>query len=336
MKGLIYLKKTKFLLSLLAMCIASLFISNGRPAYAKEEISLDDVYKVYKDVLTDKDYNAKTFGLKDINNDGIPELLVNNAYGIFTYKDNNYVWLWDSWVICEMYYSPTTNRILYHYEWKGDEDWAVYEIDMDKGEMSTIVYYSQSNGIYYKNYETETTKTEVEETIEKMVPDRELLTTPYDNTEENRAKYLPTTALSKEKLTVYAGGESIKLKVTGTDSTVIWSSSNSSIAKVTENGDVSGLKPGKCIIKAEVDGKTLECPVTVKEIGLNKTSLKLKVKDTYKLKLNGVSDGIKWSSSNKSVAKVSSEGKITAIKKGTATIKATVNGKTYSCKVTVK
>ncbi len=46
--------------------------------------------------------------------------------------------------------------------------------------------------------------------------------------------------------------------------------------------------------------------------------------------------GVKWSTSNKKVATVSSKGKVTAKKKGTATITAKVNKKSYKCKVTVK
>lgn len=42
-----------------------------------------------------------------------------------------------------------------------------------------------------------------------------------------------------------------------------------------------------------------------------------------------------WKSSNPKVASVTSKGKVTAKKKGTATIYAKVNGKTYKCKVTV-
>lgn len=42
-----------------------------------------------------------------------------------------------------------------------------------------------------------------------------------------------------------------------------------------------------------------------------------------------------WKSSNPKVASVTSKGKVTAKKKGTATISAKVNGKTYKCKVTV-
>lgn len=68
---------------------------------------------------------------------------------------------------------------------------------------------------------------------------------------------------------------------------------------------------------------------------LNKSKLELRSGDTYSLKLNGVSGGITWTSSKKSVATVSSKGKVTAKKEGKATITATANNKKYKCSVTV-
>lgn len=340
------MKRVKIILSILVLCYAFLF-SGDKFAYSKEKISLDDVYQAYRNALEDTYNRAKTFGLKDINKDGIPELLINNAYQICTYnKDKGIIWLWDSWVICEMYYSEKSGRILYHYSYQDDYDWTVF--DIDSVELIWVDSFGLFQGKYYHGYEEvspneltykEVTKEEVDSALEKiieMMDDKELLTTPYENTQENRDRYLPVIKLDKEKLTVYAGGDKGKLSVTGTDSSVKWSSSDSSIAKVTKNGYVYGLRPGKCKIKAVVEGQTLECTVTVKEISLNKTSLTLNVKETYQLKVNGIKDGIKWSSSDKSVVKVSDKGKITALKKGTATVKATVNNVTYTCKVKVK
>lgn len=57
---------------------------------------------------------------------------------------------------------------------------------------------------------------------------------------------------------------------------------------------------------------------------------------THKLGLDGAGKGkVKWSSSNPSVATVSSSGTITALKKGKAKITAKVNDKTARCEVTV-
>lgn len=70
---------------------------------------------------------------------------------------------------------------------------------------------------------------------------------------------------------------------------------------------------------------------------LNKTSLTMAPATTTTLKLNGATASkVTWKSSKKTVATVDKSGKVTAKAKGTADIKATYEGKTYKCKVTVK
>ena len=73
-----------------------------------------------------------------------------------------------------------------------------------------------------------------------------------------------------------------------------------------------------------------------KKVKLNKTKLSLYVGKTYTLKLKNNKKKIKWSTSNKKVATVSSKGKVKGKKKGSATITAKVGKKKYKCKVTVK
>ena len=46
---------------------------------------------------------------------------------------------------------------------------------------------------------------------------------------------------------------------------IIWSSSNTNIASVDENGNVKGLKEGKSIIKAVIDGREISTTITVKK-----------------------------------------------------------------------
>lgn len=85
------------------------------------------------------------------------------------------------------------------------------------------------------------------------------------------------------------------------------------------------------------DTETLEDPGTQEVYELNKTSLTMAPATTSTLKLKGVSaDEVKWKSSKKTVAAVDKKGKVTALAKGTADIKATYEGKTYKCKVSVK
>lgn len=76
--------------------------------------------------------------------------------------------------------------------------------------------------------------------------------------------------------------------------------------------------------------------VQAANIKLSKSSLNLYVGKSATLKVRGVKSRVKWSSSNKSVATVTSKGKVTAKKAGSTTIKAKVGKKTLKCKVTVK
>ncbi len=73
-----------------------------------------------------------------------------------------------------------------------------------------------------------------------------------------------------------------------------------------------------------------------KKVKLNKSKLSLYVGKSYTLKLKSNKKKIKWSSSRKSIATVSSKGKVKAKKKGTCKITAKVGKKKYVCKVTVK
>jgi hypothetical protein len=70
-------------------------------------------------------------------------------------------------------------------------------------------------------------------------------------------------------------------------------------------------------------------------VKLNKTNVALAVRKTVKLKVKGTSGKVKWTSSNKKVATVSSKGAVKGKKIGTATITAKVNGKKVKCKVKV-
>lgn len=70
--------------------------------------------------------------------------------------------------------------------------------------------------------------------------------------------------LNKSSLVLYTG-QSYQLKVIG-GTAKLFKSTGSPIASVnTYNGKVAAKKPGKCVIKAKVGAKTLNCRVTVKQ-----------------------------------------------------------------------
>lgn len=70
-------------------------------------------------------------------------------------------------------------------------------------------------------------------------------------------------ALSSTDFTAKVG-ESVTLKVTGTDAAVAWSVDDSSVASVSASGVVKGIKAGQTKVHAKVGGKTLTCVVRIK------------------------------------------------------------------------
>lgn len=82
-----------------------------------------------------------------------------------------------------------------------------------------------------------------------------------------------------------------------------------------------------------IPAKNVQAAKTIK---LNKSKVTMYVGDTITLKLTGTSKKVKWTSKKKTIASVSSKGKVKANKKGTVTIIAKISKKTYKCKVVVK
>ncbi len=96
-----------------------------------------------------------------------------------------------------------------------------------------------------------------------------------------------------------------------------------------------GLQPVFCIFIA--DGHFILRALAAPQAGLNKTKLTMIKGTAEQLVLSGdISGKITWKSSKKSVVTVSATGRLKAKKKGTATVMARADGKTYRCKVTVK
>lgn len=116
-----------------------------------------------------------------------------------------------------------------------------------------------------------------------------------------------------------------------TDKSVKWTTSDSKVATVTSSGKVTAVSAGEAIIYVTTtDGsKIASCAVKVPEsISLNKAFVYLGIGNSEILKatLNrnkNASTELVWTSSDNSVASVDSTGKITGIKVGKTTIKAT-------------
>ena len=155
----------------------------------------------------------------------------------------------------------------------------------------------------------------------------------------------------------YNGSDTFSFQLTATttpsnasNSTVLWTSSNPNVATVSSDGTVTSAGRGTATITATTtDGSNLSasCEVTVLQLAtsitLDQQTKTLNVGDTFTLvptilPANTNNKSVSWTSSNSTVASVNSQGQVTALSPGTATIKATTNDGTNlsaSCLVTV-
>ena len=145
-------------------------------------------------------------------------------------------------------------------------------------------------------------------------------------------------------------GETVQLSVASTVPSnavrdVTWSVDPSRIASIDENGVVTGLSKGTVYVTATSKANpecTAHCfvdvlqddpePVAPTKIELNKSEHEMNVGETFDLKVNSVqpADAVKtvtWESGDTSIASVSNDGKVTALKAGTViiTAKSTLN-----------
>ncbi|GKU76955.1 hypothetical protein [Paenibacillus sp. L3-i20] len=152
-------------------------------------------------------------------------------------------------------------------------------------------------------------------------------------------------------------GRSKTIKVTGhykngktisVGSKMTWVVGNTAIASVSGSSTVKALNVGLTKLIGTYQGKSIEVFVEVtpklKSLQLSTKSIVLPVKGTYVTTLKAYyytgspvdqTNIAEWSSSKTTVATVT-DGRITAVGKGTATIKATFEGRSVSLRVTVK
>ena len=143
--------------------------------------------------------------------------------------------------------------------------------------------------------------------------------------------------ISSSKLTMIKG-QSRTLKITGLKKgqKITWKSSNSKIVAVNKAGKLQAKAKGSATITGTVSKKKYTCKVTVQAPKLNKTSITLKVGQTYQLKLSGTNQKITWKSSNSKIVTVNKAGRLQAKSAGNATVTAQVNGIRFVCKVKIQ
>ncbi|GHV36227.1 hypothetical protein FACS1894178_7190 [Bacteroidia bacterium] len=126
---------------------------------------------------------------------------------------------------------------------------------------------------------------------------------------------------------------------------VVWSVANNQIATIDKNGLATGIGKGTTFVRATVGTYTVGFVINVTpfySLTLEKHNLVAWMGAAGEQKLNytavpesAMSESVSWTSSDESIAKVSTTGVITAIASGDVTIIANGAGKIDSCAVTV-
>lgn len=154
-------------------------------------------------------------------------------------------------------------------------------------------------------------------------------------------------ALNKttEQLSV---GDTLQLNVITTPNknvTPTWTVAPEGVVTVSESGLVSAVAEGDATVTATVDGKTLDCKITVTEelvfytYTLNHVSANLEKGSTLELVLTSEDREefeVEWESADTDIATVDENGVVTAVKTGKTTVEAKVDGEVVGeCAITV-
>ncbi len=156
-----------------------------------------------------------------------------------------------------------------------------------------------------------------------------------------------SVGLDKPSATLTVGGEPLQLEATilpatATDKGVKWSSDKESVAEVDEEGLVTAIAEGTAKITVTTDdgGKTAECEITVNPAGpepirvtgvtLNHDFRSMLVTDEFTLEAtvepsDATDSSVTWDTSDETVVTVDSEGNITPVAIGEATITVITN-----------
>ncbi len=178
-------------------------------------------------------------------------------------------------------------------------------------------------------------------------------TNTADSSTNNNSSSDITISLNERNITLDIG-QTFELVATveGTTEEVVWSSEDTSVATVNENGTVTGVSNGETKVFATIDNDRISCIVRVEEGLLGLPSMTVDYKTLtiyvgYTTSVNGVfrigseeqqidENAIAWSSSAETVATVQN-GEITGVQTGEADITAsyTYEGKEYEDTITV-
>ena len=149
----------------------------------------------------------------------------------------------------------------------------------------------------------------------------------------------PFVMLSCYRQSLPIDGEFLLVAFTSNGDYPTFKSSSSAIASVNTYGVVTGKKSGTCTITAKIKRAEASCRVTVEKsvVTISESHITLENGESTRLSAT-VSTGhdVRWKSSSSATASVDEEGVVTAKKCGSAIIRATADGVSAKCRITVK
>jgi len=143
----------------------------------------------------------------------------------------------------------------------------------------------------------------------------------------------PSISFVNKNVEMYVGDiNTLEVVVENTDETVVFESSDTSVVSVTSSGEVTALKEGNVVITAKIREVMAVCNIKVEtalDFSFTNAEKKVYVGKTTKLNVNYVIKGetvadsnITYESSDEKIVRVDSDGVVTGIKVGEATITA--------------
>ena len=145
--------------------------------------------------------------------------------------------------------------------------------------------------------------------------------------------------LDKTNLSLYIG-DSNKLNIipnTEEITSINWTSSDNSIVKVDNNGNIKAIKEGKATVTAKIDDTyELTCSVNVK-YPITRKNINLKAGQKVNIgKQKGVTGTLKIKSNNPKIATINKNGTVQGIKKGNTKVVVSRNGVNILVNISVK
>lgn len=175
---------------------------------------------------------------------------------------------------------------------------------------------------------------------------------PKEKTEPDPVRTVQPAPLTISQATASLEvGETAELSVSGGFDTLIWTSSDETVASV-ENGRVTAVAAGTAEITVSTGADSVSCTVTVKapppvsrpDLALNRTDFTIRPGDPtpvqMKVRIKGTREDytgeVVWASQDTSVVTVSETGAVERAGRGTTIVTATAEGQTLECIVRVR